>query len=158
MKYQVLSILFLICFFSQIAFSQNKPAWIASVENTIQQKEPAWKLENKKAHSESGSYSFSFTFKSNEHQATIQIDRMKGISNAEETFAGQVISFDQTMGKNKKKTMLKNFGNEGFIWINPTGDSWTTIHFRKSDIFVYVYASSEKTARMFSQYVVEQMP
>lgn len=159
MKYRILGILILCICFSAIAFAQeNKPVWITSLENTIQQKEPKWKIEDKIERGEDGSYNYSYTFRSGKLQSSVQIDKINNISNPEETFDGQAIAFDRAMGKGKKKIKLQNFGDEGYIWANLNKDGWTMIKFRKGDIFVIVYAPSEKTARQFAQYVVEQMP
>lgn len=156
MKLQFICVFALVLLCSVNGFAQDKPSWITSVENTIKQKETDWKIERKIERIRDDNYSF--TLKSGNYTALIQITAYRIITNPEETFNGLVISFDNTMGKNQKKSKLENFGNEGFIWNNLNQDSWTTIKFRKKNIFVNVFAPSEKTARRFAQYVLEQMP
>lgn len=159
MKPRITCILALIFCASAICVAQNRPLWIISVENTIKQKEKFWKIQRGPEHYfEDGSYSYSFTLKFGGDIASIEIGKINKIPNGEETFVGQATVFDKTMGRNKKKTKLENFGDEGFLWVNSIKGDWTVIMFRKNDIFVRVFASSEKLVKRFAQYVKEQIP
>jgi len=155
MKFRFILIIALALFFSASSFAQDKPAWITSVENTIKRKETSWKIENKIERPQDNSYSF--TLKSGNTTASIEITAYREIANPEETFTGQITVFDTTIGKSMKKTELVNFGNEGYIW---TGSkvTYAMIMFRKDKVFVRIFAPSEKIARRFAQYVFEQIP
>jgi hypothetical protein len=155
MKSRFILIIALALFFSVSGFAQHKPAWITSVENTIKKKEKFWKIENKFDRPQADSYSF--TLKSGNTRAGIQITAYRQIANPEETFTGLVTAFDSTVGKNLKKTDLANLGNEGYMWTGPNGNS-ASLMFRKDKVFVRIFAPSEKIAKRFAQYVFEQIP
>jgi hypothetical protein len=155
MKIRFICIFALFLLFSGSSFAQTNPAWITSVEETLKKKETVWKIKNKIEYPDTGSYSF--TLKSGNATALIQISAFPVITNPEETFTGQVTIFDNTAGKNMRKNKLPNFGNEGYIWTGSKG-AYTTIKFRKGNVFVNVFAPTEKTARRFAQYVFEQIP
>lgn len=157
MKYKIICLILVLFCLSINVFTQKKPDWIVSFENTIKQKEKLWKIESQIDNSgEEGSYNYSFTLRSGKNQSSIRIGRLP-VPNLEETFGGLVIAFDNTMGKKAKKSKLENFGDEGFSW-NINQEGWTTIMFRKGEIFVDIFAPSKKTARRFADYVNEQMP
>ena len=155
MKIRSICVFALFLFFSVSGFAQTKPAWITSVEETVKKKETSWKIQKKIEYPQNDSYSY--TLKSGTASASIEIAAYRVITNPEETFAGQVTVFDNTMGKNMKKTELANFGNEAYIWTGSKG-AYTTIKFRKGNVFVDIFAPTEKTARRFAQYVFEQIP
>jgi hypothetical protein len=155
MKIRFICIFALFLLFSGSSFAQEKPAWITSFENTLKKKEAAWKIKNKIEYPETGSYSF--TLKSGNATALIQISAFPVITNPEETFTGQVTIFDNTTGKNMRKNKLPNLGSEGYIWTG-SRNSYTSIKFRKDKVFVNVFAPTEKTARRFAQHVFEQIP
>lgn len=158
MRSRIIYLALLVCCLSFNAFAQSKPGWIVSFENTIKQKEKAWKIDSEVDNSvaEEDAFNYSFALKSGNYRSNIRIARLP-VSNLEETFGGFVIAFENTMGKKSKKVQLENYGDEGFIW-NVNKEGWTMIMFRKADIFVDIYAPSEKTARKFADYVIEQMP
>jgi hypothetical protein len=152
--------------FSLSCFAQNKPAWITLLEDNLKQKEAQWKIEKADGvTSQNGAYDYVFILKSGESKTSIQVTKSPDVSDLEECamqgmFADGVALFSKNMGKSVEKVKLENFGDEGFIWTNLNKDNstMTMIKFRKKDIFVSVYATSEKAARDFAGYVVEQMP
>lgn len=147
--------LFLFC--PAPAFSQNKPTWLVNLETVIQQKEKAWKVEDKLENYNSNSFDYNLTLKSGAVPLAIHITRLNNIQNPEETLAGQASVFSNRLGKNATRLKLKDFGEEGYIWKGSKG-FFTKISFRKKDIFVDVFTSSEITAKRFAQYILGEIP
>lgn len=157
MKSKIFYILILLLLFSIGGFAQDKPSWITAIEKTIGEKETEWKIEAKIERADAVSFHETLVLKSAGNIVSIEITEFGKITNPEETFDGLVTVFDNTMGKTMTKTKLENFGDQGFIWTDPKKDGWAKIKFRKKDIFVNVFASSEKITRRFAQYVLDQM-
>jgi len=159
MTYRIISTFVFILLFAATGFSQDKLTWITELEKVIAQKEPAWKIERKNLQdANGGSYNYSLTLISGANRSSIQISRLYKVPNAAETFAGQVLIFDNISGKRNFKSKLKNYGDEGFMWTTTRKGSWTNIHFRKSDIFVRVFAPAPNTAKRFADYVLRLLP
>ena len=155
-KFLIFTLLILLC--SIFSFAQETPSWIKEIEDTINKKEVNCEIENRIWRSDESSFAYSLRLKCGHYQAAIQIDRLINVPNAQETFEGLVTAFDNTRHRNTSKTKLESFGDEGFIWTTLNKNSWTTIKYRKGDIFVNIFAPSEKSARKFAKYVLEEMP
>lgn len=146
-----------ICF-SQSSAAQNKPAWIDAVENMLKQKETVWKLERKFERNASAYLDYGFELKSGGQIVNIQIQIFKDASNVEATFAGSIDALTNGMGRFSTRTKLKDFGDEAFMWVNVNKDGWTMIRFRKTNVFVEVFALSEESGKLFARDVSEQIP
>lgn len=157
MKIRSICIFALVLFFSVSIFAQTKPTWIASLEETIKQREDNLKIQNVEERQKKGGYDFVFEF--DDFRSNIQITKFGKIDDTPENlFATDVDLYSQAFGKNSKRDKLKNFGDEGYIWANIDNKGWTRISFRKGKIFVNVFTSSENLARRLAQYVAEKIP
>lgn len=159
MTHRIVSAFVFIVLLAAVGFSQDKPTWITELEKTIAQKEPVWKIGQKNERElGGGSYEYTYNLKSGGGSSLIQISRLYKLPNAAETFAGQVLIFDNTMGKNQTKTKLEGYGDEGFMWSAARKAAWANIQFRKDDVFVRIFAPSAKTAKRFADYVKALLP
>jgi hypothetical protein len=169
MKKNLLFLFFVIFFCSVISFGQEKPLWVASFENKLKKTEANWKMGEKfEGISKNGHYNYYFPLTSGTERVSIKILKLADIPNPGKTppeekfkkvFNEGVTLIENNLNKIAEKTLLEDFGDEGYIWTNLNEDVLTTlIKFRKRDIFITIYSTSEKTARKFAEYVFEEMP
>jgi hypothetical protein len=155
MRLRVFCVCILLIFITIPSFAQSKPEWLTNLEKAINQKEKTWKVDNKLERYENYSFDYNLTLKSRGAILSIQIIRLNNVPNAEETFAGQAVAFSNTMGKKAIKTKLKNFGDEANLW---RGNGFVMLDFRKDDIFMHIFTSSEVSAKRFARYILEHIP
>jgi len=166
MKNRLIIFVFLLFLSSSISFGQSKPVWVISFENNLKQKETDWKIEETKEFSNKiGIYNYFYVLKSGIFQSSILINKLADAPNrnpnvAEEAFKEIVGLFEKGILKNTNKVKVENFGDEGFIWtdVKIENTTKTMLLFRKSDVFVQIYAPSESIAKRFGKLVSEQMP
>lgn len=141
--------------FAVKGLSQNKPAWLTNLENTIRQKEKVWKIDSKHERYNEFGFEYSLTLKSKATILSLQVARLNDVPNAEETFDGQVIAFGKTAGKKMVKIKLKDFGDQVVLWRD---NGAVILDFRKRDIFVHIFTSSEINAKRFARYILNHIP
>lgn len=157
-KYKIFLIFALLFCFSISVFSQNKPAWLDTVEDTLKKKEPAWKLDRKFERNAKDNFEYVFELKSDQQIINIQIQVLKDSSNIEKRFTETIENLTNGMGRFSARTKLKDTGDEAYMWVNVNKNGWTMIRFRKANVFVEIFSLSEEAAKLFTGDVLSQVP
>jgi len=163
---KILICVFLIVGCSTIALAQNKPFWLRQIESDIEQDKLNLRIRDQNYRSEGESIFLYVVFLKIKDATAgmVQIDKYKNLENPKERFKFSVERFSLSSAKNIPKTELKNVGDEGYIWTYTNGAA--TIMFRKGEIFINVFAPSEKIsgvaseelAKTLAQYVDKNLP
>jgi hypothetical protein len=135
----------------------QKAEVFSRIEGTFRTNEPTWKLEKVLHGPTDNPATESFTFRQGTKQASIDVWIWLTAKDAHEMFSGQVIAMDNTRGSKNMKRDLANLGDENYLWANPHSDAWPTIHFRKGNVFVSVFAPTIPLAERFAHYVLDEI-
>ncbi len=148
----------LLLIFTQAGSVQDKPAFIAEIEQVFQEKAPGWKVESKIDQNGSAFFKQETVYKSGKAQAVVSITVWQREKDASDVFEASAIAFDNIAGVHKVKKSLPDLGDENYIWVNRGNNAWPTIHFRKGSVYVTLFAPSIAVAKRFARYVAERIP
>jgi len=139
-------------------FAQGRPAWIGQVEQTLKQKETAWKIGDGLINDHGATmYEESFLFKKGALTGVVEIDVYYVLTNPEETFGGLVTVTDN-LSKRAKKTKLAGLGDEGYMWTSSDRNDYTKILFKKDITFVSIWLHGRATAQRVAKHVAAHIP
>jgi hypothetical protein len=157
MRLKVFFLFLLIACPSSGVLAQEKPGLFSRIERVFQEKEPAWKVERTYPGRTSDPLRQSITFRSEEGQASVDVTVWRREKDAQDVFAAESNAFDSAAGKRMSKEELAGLGDENHVWTNRGGAPWTTIRFRKGNVYVTVFAPSPAVAKRFARRVLGQI-
>jgi hypothetical protein len=157
MRVKQLGLLLIILSCSSNAVAQDKPEFIARVEQVFREKETAWKVERINVINATDPFQQSITLRSGKNQALVDISIWNRLKDARDVFTAESIAFDNIVGKKRVKGRLHNLGDENYIWTHRGSSAWPKIIFRSGRITVNVFAPSVAIAKRFAKHILGQM-
>lgn len=142
--------------FSCDGLAQDRPKLFDDVERVFREKEPRWKIERLEVKGDA-IQKLDIVFRSGIGQAAVEVEVWDSVKNARDVFAGRAIA-EANAARTRIKRALPGFGDEGHIWLHPRSDAWPSIHFRKRDVNVLVFAPNVATAKRFARHILDLIP
>lgn len=139
------------------AIGQERPPWLARVDDTIRLKEAAWKAGERLVNDQGGSYTEGTRFTKGGVTGLVQITSYSVLTNPQETFGGCVIANDN-IKRHGKKVKLLGLGDEAYLWPGPKPHDFAEVLFRKGRTFVIVFLPGRVTAERFARHVASHIP